>query len=117
MNDENNPANDQLPLETGGNQDAAQDSAGAAARIKRISEYIGESLARSDGLAANLGVINGELMLLRKQLAQLLESLFSGDPEEVLARCYPAIELLLRMDKQIERYSNLDVELRGSPGT
>lgn len=95
--------------------DANVKSNGGGARMERIAAYINESIRRSDGLEANLGVANGELMQLASRVTESLQQILARDRNESVTsdRCYPALDVLLRVHRQIDRYSQLEVKLRG----
>jgi hypothetical protein len=113
MNDrENDLPGDELPPETEGPFEG-RDSADA--RLERIADYIRESLAKTDGLAANLGATNGELMQLAVRLKERSADMLARDPDDEAPsdRWYPVFDLLLRLHRQIANYSQLAVKLRG----
>jgi hypothetical protein len=80
-----------------------------ARREQRILEFREQSLNNDDALAANLGVVNSDLMLFVNHM--------QGPIEEALAICQdslagleqtrPVLEQFLKVTKQIDRFSQL----------
>jgi hypothetical protein len=87
------------------------------ARMERIADYLRESLAKSDSLEANLGVANAELFLMASRMMQELTDILNRDPDEAMGneQFIQGFDRLLRLDKQIDRFSHLLVKLRDPP--
>jgi hypothetical protein len=82
-------------------------------RVQRLVEYTADSLAKENALEANLGVINGDLMLLEYRFRQGLDELFKESPHslEELTIAMPSVDAFLRIAKQIDRYSQFAAKL------
>lgn len=90
----------------------------ANSRGDRIRDLLASSLAKLDPLEANLGVVNSDLMLLAYRLKQSIDSaLTEPDASEELEMLMPAVENYLKVVKQIERFSKLDLQLRSRQTT
>ena len=81
------------------------------ARLSRALDYQLGALGKEDPLAANLGSMNGGLMRMAVWLDEtLLQSMESGPPNlERAQRLLPAIETLLRLMRQVDRFSQLEL--------
>ncbi len=82
-------------------------------REERILEYVTESLEKNDATQANIGATNGELMLLAYRLHQSILEEFQSGPVRLadLEPVMPVVEVQLKVVKQIERFSKLDLKL------
>lgn len=108
MEDELSQTAAEAALETPVVDDEASD-----VRTRRLAEYMASSLTEDDPLAANLGAVNGDLMLLAYRMRQALDGLFDEPPESVqeLQAAMPGLEGYLKVTKQIDRFSQLAVKL------
>jgi hypothetical protein len=87
-------------------------------RRQKITDYVGESLKKSDLLEANLGAVNGDLMSLASRFRGALEEVLERSPESLaeMAEFMPTIDVYLRVTKQVERYSQLALKLKRENG-
>jgi hypothetical protein len=85
----------------------------ADSRMRRIMEYLQASLDRQDALQANLSAANADLMVIGYKLAAAIKAAMVAAPPslEAYEELVPAIGNLLRIDKQIDRFSALDGRL------
>jgi hypothetical protein len=96
---------------------AAVDTVGLQAaadpRLRRIAEYLAGSLAKQDSLQANLGAGNADLMMIAYKLAAVIKDSMHTTPASLDAymEWERAISDLLRIHRQIDRYSVLDNRL------
>jgi hypothetical protein len=76
-------------------------------RLALIRAFQAQAMTRANPLAANLAVINGDLMHLVYQLQQAVDKSVTGSPTDFsqLAR---RAELLLRLVRQVDRLAQLD---------
>ena len=67
-------------------------------------------------MEANLGVVNADLMLLAGRFRHVLEEAMQQSPETLaeMAELMPGVDSYLRVVKQVDRFSQLAVKLRGS---
>ena len=82
-------------------------------RHRRIAEYRAQSLAKSDPLAANIASANSDLFEMGDHLAAgLREAMSSGAlTTEELPSLQATLEQVLRLNKQIERFAQLEIRL------
>jgi hypothetical protein len=97
------------------NQDVDTGAAGASPdvadrRTARIAEYLAHSLDYADPLQANVGAVNADLLLMADRLRQLLEAAPWASLED-FDDLKPAIDSLLRIHKQIDRFAQLETRL------
>jgi hypothetical protein len=104
----------QLPSEPPESEAMPSDDANCDLRLDRITEYVSEALAAADPLAANVGVINGDLMHMAYALRQGLAEALQQPPESLLAmsEAMPAMDGFLKVTKQIDRFTQLWMKLR-----
>jgi hypothetical protein len=83
------------------------------ARLGRIIEYLQSSLDKQDALQANLNAANADLMAIAYKLAAAIKTAMATGPAslEAYEELGPAISSLLRIHKQVERFSQLDKRL------
>ena len=83
-------------------------------RQRRVEEYHAGVLAKSDPLQAVLGSINAGLMQIGIQLdQQIRENLIAGPATlERIMRHAAAIELHLKLARQIDRFAQLEIRPR-----
>ena len=81
------------------------------ARERRVVDYLADSLAKRDPLEANVGSINSGLMLAALELDEFIRQRFQRDPgdPERLRRAMPAIDALLRVTRQVDRFAQLQL--------
>ena len=84
-------------------------------REQRIADYVAESLANDDPFEANLGVVNADLMLIAHRFRHVLEGALQESPETLaeMTEFMLGLDSYLRVVKQVDRFSQLAVKLRG----
>jgi hypothetical protein len=90
-----------------------QDGPGTAARDTRLAlihAYQDQALKHPNPLAANLGVINGDLMELVYRLRQALDSSASRSPAD-FPQLAQQVDVLLRTVRQVDRLAQLERQL------
>ena len=82
-------------------------------RFERIMEYLQGSLHKQDALQANLSAANADLIMIGYRLARAIEAAMATGPAslEAYEDLMPAISNLLRIHKQVDRFSSLDNRL------
>lgn len=82
-------------------------------RLQRIRDYLDEALAKDNALAANLGAAASDLMLLGYQLKQAIDAALAEAPVALdrFEQLLPAIDYYLRINKQVDRMTQLDLRL------
>jgi hypothetical protein len=82
-------------------------------RTQKILEHLNNSLAKSDAFQATLGAANCDFLLLGYRLKQAIDEELEPGPAALadFEDMMPAIEMLLKMMKQVERYSKLEIKL------
>lgn len=82
-------------------------------RLVRILEYLQASLDKQDALQANLSAANADLMAIAYKLAAAIKAAMAVGPAslETYEELVPAINNLLRIHKQVERFASLDNRL------
>jgi hypothetical protein len=85
----------------------------ADSRMGRIMEYLQASLDREDALQASLNAANADLMVIGYKLAAVIKATMAATPPslEAYEELIPAIGNLLRIHKQVDRFSALDSRL------
>ena len=86
-------------------------------RLKRVRQYLAESLAKPDALQANLGAAVGDLMEIAYRLKEAIDAVLQkeGGSLEQFDRLMPAIDKYLRLTRQADRFARLGRQLE-SPG-
>lgn len=86
----------------------------ADARETKIREHQIASLNIFDTLRANIGAMNGDAMRLAGWLQQSLEPLMSDGPLPLdqFAQAEPVLKALLRVFKQVDRFSEFELRAR-----
>jgi hypothetical protein len=76
-------------------------------RGKKIVEYLDESLEMKNSLAANVAVLNSDLLLFASHLRRLIEPVLEATPPATggVGKLMPAIDAHLRICRQVERFS------------
>lgn len=91
------------------------DSAGATKdnRVQRIMDYLESSLRKRDALQATIGAVNSDLMLIGYRLKQVVQTAMDTTPAALdeYGKLMPAVESLLKVFKQIDRFTQLEVRL------
>ncbi|SFJ41854.1 hypothetical protein [Planctomicrobium piriforme] len=89
----------------------APPTASHAARLRRVHDYQARSLEKSDSLEANLGSINSGLMCVALWLDEMIEHAMASGPRDIerLARIFPAIEMHLRVTRQVDRFAQIEL--------
>lgn len=84
-------------------------------RLELAAEYQRRALQTEDALLANLGSINGGLMRIAVSLDESIATMLErgGLAVEQLRTILPAVEMHLRVTRQIDRFAQL--ELRAEP--
>ena len=92
----------------------ASAAVGADLRMEKILEYLGNSLAVPNAMQASLGAVNADLLVLSYRLTRAIDEQLEPGPAGLAAfgDVMPAIEVLLKLSKQVDRYSNLDLKLQ-----
>ena len=88
-------------------------------RRRRAEEYHGRVLSEPDPLKATLGSINAEMMQMCIALDEAIhQRLFAGPPTlERIMRHAAAMELQLKLSRQVERFAQLELRAENSrPG-
>ena len=82
-------------------------------RIHRIEQLQAEALAEPDALQANLGAFNAGLMRIGFRLEEAIEGASAQitDPLARFERLAPAIDSLLKVMRQVDRFAQLDQRL------
>jgi hypothetical protein len=82
-------------------------------RLQRILDHLHEALAAESPLAANLGAVNSDLMLMGYRLQQVIEAAMAATPVglDQFELLMPAISNYLRIIKQIDRLAQLSLRL------
>lgn len=82
-------------------------------RVRRIQEYLKHALGHTDALEANVGAVNADLMRISHRLAQAIHEAIDAGPSslEDFEGIIPAVDNLLRLDKQIDRFTALEQRL------
>jgi hypothetical protein len=91
----------------------ADDAQGRDVRMQRLTDHMADSLAKDDPFAANLGAVNGDLMLIEYRMRQSLDVLLKEAPRspEEFQAAMPGVDAYLRVVKQIDRFSQLALKL------
>ena len=81
--------------------------------LRRVADYIRDSLDKADAFEATLGAVNGQLMRLAYRQSQALEEALTQGPadSEQLEHLTPAVDQFLKVTKQIGSYSGLAIRL------
>ena len=76
-------------------------------RGKKIVEYLDEALEMKNPLAANVAVLNSDLLLFARHMRRLIEPVLEAIPPATggLGKLTPAIDAHLRICRQVERFS------------
>jgi hypothetical protein len=99
---------DEIPIQTD-----ATDNKQTDRRSQRIADYCAAALENPCPLAADVGVVNSDLMrvqcfvqeALNHAIAEIIPTLTG------LASVTPGIDTLLKVNKQIDRYTQLEIQL------
>ena len=78
-------------------------------RGKKIVEYLDEALEMKNPLAANVAVLNCDLLLFASHFRRQIEPVLEAIPPATggLGKLTPAIDAHLRICRQVERFSTL----------
>jgi hypothetical protein len=79
-------------------------------RTARIAEYLAQILEYADPLRANVGAVNADLLFMADRLRQRLE-VAPWETLEDFEDLKPAIDSLLRIHKQIDRFAQFEARL------
>jgi hypothetical protein len=82
-------------------------------RYQRIIDYHNTALAIEDPLAANVGAVNADLMLMTYRLKQAIGEAMDVTPTalEEFEKLMPAVDSFLRISRQVERFAKLNLQL------
>jgi hypothetical protein len=85
-------------------------------RLQRIRDYLEEALAKPESLAACLAAHNADTMRLCYRLARATDAALASAPDtiEKLPTVYQALDMVARLNRQIQQFSELDVRLRAA---
>lgn len=91
----------------------ASQSTASEVRLHRIDELQMQSLQQEDPLQANLGAANGALLRFGYRMEQAIEDVLqqSANPLERFERLAPAIDMYLKVMRQVDRFAQLDQRL------
>ena len=80
---------------------------------ERIADYLECSLRKPDAIRATIGAINSDLMLIGYRLNRAVHTAMETTPEALneYGKLMPAVESLLKVYKQIDRFTQLEVRL------
>jgi hypothetical protein len=80
-------------------------------RLQRILDYAAQALAKSNVLESNLASINSGLLKMALWLEQTIEEATTRTPitPERMQRVYQAIDTHLRVARQIDRFSQIEL--------
>lgn len=83
------------------------------ARRSRVSDYQAASLNKEDPFEANIGSLNSGMMDIALRLEGIVGELFDSGARSttVLQDIVPAIDMQLRVARQVERYSQLELRI------
>ena len=86
----------------------------AKKRQRRLNELLLKSLDDPDPLQANIGAASSDLMAMALRLKRLIDKDLSDDPNQSgrLKKILPALEIYLKVNRQVDRYVQLDRRLR-----
>lgn len=86
---------------------------------QRIRQLRTESLAKSDPLAANLGVFTADMLEMAVPLkdAIIKATQTPGNADRLLRRSSAGLDAFLRLMGQVGRFTNLEIRLARKPGT
>lgn len=92
---------------------AQTDAAAADPRLQRIAEQLAEALRSPDLLRGITMASSCDIMELSWQLKKAIDAELADGPGSLdhFAELSPALDTLLRMTKQIERFTQLDMRL------
>jgi hypothetical protein len=103
------PGNKELLAEASDGSSRPQNLVRQQQRMQLAADYQGRALQTEDALLANLGSINGGLMriavCLDESIARMLER--GGLAVEQLQTILPAVDIHLRVTRQIDRFAQL----------
>lgn len=87
-----------------------------ALRAERILDYLQSALTQHDPLLANLGAVHSDLLQIERKLKQALDRALSDATRDVLdfEVLLPGLDHLLRLAKQIDRFTQLEIQLKGA---
>ena len=82
-------------------------------RVKRIADYLESSLRKPDALQATIGAVNSDLMLIGHRLNQAVQHAMDTSPTALneFGKLMPAVESLLKVYKQVDRFTQLEVRM------
>jgi len=80
-------------------------------RLQRITDYLESSLGKPDALQATIGAANSDLMLVGFRLNEAVQAALNSRPAALseFGKLMPAVESLLKVYKQVERFTQLEV--------
>ncbi len=80
-------------------------------RLRRIREYLHESLCKDDSLESNVGAINSGLLRMAQWIEEVLEDAMSDGSQNLdrLKRLMPAIEAQLKIARQVDRFAQIEL--------
>jgi hypothetical protein len=82
-------------------------------RIARINDFAAESLSKQDSFQSCLGASTADFMKMEERLQNLINRDLAGDLASLadIDAVLPAINAVLRVGRQVERYSQILVRL------
>ncbi len=85
-------------------------------RLKRVQDYQSQALAKTNALEANLGSVNSGLMGISLQLDHAIRKTLDASPDmiERVQKLLPTIETHLKVARQIDRFTQLELQMSAS---
>lgn len=104
------PSGSDAEQATGGNTEPQE------LQLARLNDYLFESLANEDALAANLGSINTSLIRCSLWLGESIAAAMSSGPADVdrVKGMMQAIETQLRVTRQVDRFAQLEMKAKAA---
>jgi len=84
----------------------------SAQRRALVHRFQAAALEEPDLLRANLGVLNGDLLLLGQSLSQWLATKMEPTKKSLPRSCRRGIELVVKLARQNERFGQIDMQAR-----
>ena len=86
-------------------------------RMLRRFDYLAASLQKQNALEANLGSINAGLIGIAHSLGEMIEETLEAVPRNVesIQRLLPFIDTHLRVARQVDRFSQVELRTKARP--
>lgn len=98
--------------ETGRHPEASADESVRDPRRELIQKFQSDAMQRQDALSANLGMINGDLMLMAYRLRQSIEKTMAKTDAATDRQFAQQAETYLKYVRQIDRLAQIDRQLQ-----